>query len=478
VINFIPGLLLINEGLFHKDAINLAQAVEKTYQTGTLQMAVLGRMGAVLVNAVLYFPFYLAGQNADFVTRFSSVLFQALSAVAAYLFVKSLLKDRNSAFFAALLFSFTPFYFVPNTYGKEHGLSMFFMLMSFYALHRGIRRQSFWLMALASVLFAFAVSVRESVLVMLPVYVLLYILPLGIDSSESALKYSSRFMPRALAAFLVPLTVGLGVLWVMYLGPIVLPVVSGNTDSAIYGLNGLFSFQVLIAFNDLLTGVTPYVMAIALLAAVIMWKAGERAMLVFLGCWAGLFFLFANAGNYVARHLDVIIVPIYILVGYALGRMARRSWLTATSLAVCGALLMFTYMYPILAFRHAFDGEKRFALFVAALTEPDAVIITEDQHVFMTYYGQRKVLWLPVNNADLMGAFVSHVNALLKKGVPVYCTYSAYLPNDEQLRTVSDHFQVMKVGAFVSEDYHRADMRFRFHTQKLYRVLASKDKAS
>jgi len=77
----------LNEGLFHVDSVILARAVEESYRTGHLHAAVSGRYGIVLINAILYWPFYLRGQNADFLTRFSSVFFYALSIPAFFIFI-------------------------------------------------------------------------------------------------------------------------------------------------------------------------------------------------------------------------------------------------------------------------------------------------------------------------------------------------------------------------------------------------------
>ena len=87
IICLITGILLINDGIFHHDGIVLAKAVEDTCRTGQLHSATKGRYGCVLVNSIIYFPFYLLGQRADFYIRFSSLLFHALSIVAFFLLI-------------------------------------------------------------------------------------------------------------------------------------------------------------------------------------------------------------------------------------------------------------------------------------------------------------------------------------------------------------------------------------------------------
>jgi hypothetical protein len=142
------------------------------------------------------------------------------------------------------------------------------------------------------------------------------------------------------------------------------------------------------------------------------------------------------------------------------------------------AASMFFYMYPMLEFRHVYNGEKRLAEFVKALTEPDAVIIAQDQVTFIAYYGHRKTIFLPMENPtqDRTKDFVDQVALLLRRGIPVYYTECAYLPSYEaaSLRIMTDRFTVRKVGEVLSEDYHRPEIRFRLHVQKLYRVVALK----
>ena len=177
LLNFTLGLTFLNEGLFHFDSVVLAQAVEKTCSTGILQPAINGRYGSVIINSVLYLPFYLLGHNADFVTRFSSILFHSLSIAILFIFLKGLLNDLLIALFTALLLSFTPFYFSPNTYGKEHGMALFFLLSSFCLLQRAVRKKSLILTGLSAFIFIFTITIRESIIVTAPLFILLYFNP-------------------------------------------------------------------------------------------------------------------------------------------------------------------------------------------------------------------------------------------------------------------------------------------------------------
>ena len=210
LINLWAGFLFMNDGLFYHDSVVLAQAVENTQITGVLQPAIRGRYGSVVVNYLISLPSLIVGHNADFAIRFSSVLFHALSIVALFLFLSMLFENLNIGFFAALLFSFTPLYFSPNTYGKEHGMSVFFLLVSFIILYRGLKKESIMLIVFSSALLIFSVTVRESMLGAIPLFFLLFFDP------RLDLKHKARLLFSASFVVLVCLGLVMG----LYLGKV------------------------------------------------------------------------------------------------------------------------------------------------------------------------------------------------------------------------------------------------------------------
>jgi predicted membrane-bound mannosyltransferase len=251
MLNLAVGSLFINEGIFHCDGVFLAQAVENTLKTGGLQPAIRGRYGSVIINTILYFPFFLAGENADFITRFSSVLFHALSIAALFLFINELFADYFQALFASLLFSFTPYYFSPNTYGKDHGMSVFFLLLAFYLLCRGLKQNTSFLVAISSFVLTFAISVKEAILVAVPLYFLLY---LGPEISFSPFRVAipkARLNPKLLLALLVPFLAVSGILFMGYLRSEFYKAVFVKDTSA-NNFMGLFSPTLKFALQDLL----------------------------------------------------------------------------------------------------------------------------------------------------------------------------------------------------------------------------------
>lgn len=463
LLNFIVGLLFINEGLFHMDSVALAMAVEHTYQTGILQPAVLGRYGAVAINSLLYWPFHLLGQNAELATRISSVLFHSLSVVAFYYLIRNLFRDGVQAFFGALLLSFTPLYFNPNTYGKEHGMGIFLLLTSFIILHRGVEKDSPLTLALASLCYVLSIAVRESQLSTLLLFILLFLNPAIGWRPFKIIMPLKRFSAVKLIAFFVPLLIPLAVMAWGYL----LQSARGAE------LTSILSPTLLPALSDLQMSMPFLVFVFMLLGIWNMARSGALFLTLFFLLWLLLILVHGCTKWYAVRFLDVVLIPIYVFASYPLAKLYPRSKVLISSLVIYCVASMFLYSYPMLAFRHRYNGEKRLAEYVKFRTEPDALIITVNQFPFIQYYGQRQTAWLPINGSpEAINIFINKVEGHLKEGKPVYYTDSPYLKGYEasSLYTIQQYYRIKLIGGILIEDYLRPELRFRFAYQKLYKV--------
>jgi hypothetical protein len=471
LLNLLAGLLLINEGMFHFDSVILAQAVEKTYQTGQLQSAVYGRYGAVIVNSFLYFPFFLGKESAEFATLFSSVLFHSLSIVAFFLLIYELFGNRVQAVFGALLLSFTPFYFSPNTYGKEHGMCMFFFLLSLFLLHRGRRSGSLWLIGLSSLFCGFSASVREAILPAIPLYFLLYfIADTGRGPHKSHLP-SERSDQKMLLFMALPVSIILVSLVLTYLSPVISTALF-RRSTAIANFEGLFSPTLKTALMDILW-IVPKVLFVFFFAGIYLLKRDKRSpLLLFLVLWTMQILIFGNVSNYKPRFLDIVIAPFFIIVSYALAWLYIRSRIVAMALVAYCVVTMFLFMFPMLYFRHHYCGEKQLALYVRAVTEKDAVIITTDEFPFIEYYGHRNILVMPHGGSRIMGDFAAKVNGFLKSDIPVYYTdnpYYVYIESGAR-RWLMKYYRLDNVGGALNEDFHIAELASRRVFQNIFRV--------
>lgn len=475
LLNFISGFYFINEGIFHVDGIILAQAVENTYKTGTLHPAVAGRYGSVILNSVLYFPFFISGQNADFATRFSSILFHSLSVVALFLFIRELFRDSIQAFFGSLLLSFAPFYFSINTYGKEHAASIFFLILSFYLLYRGLNIKSLFLVGLASFIFGFSISIRESILTTFFLFVLLYLSP---DISLRPVKIvfpKNRFQPRFLILAFAPLLLILCLLFFTYLKQVIYKDLFIRATDAVSFL-GIFSSVLKIAIKDLIISLSPLVFVFFILGIIKMFFRKNSFLALFFSLWFLLIFYFGNTNGYGPRHLDIVVTPICVFVSYILASLYAKNKIAALAIIVCLVSYMFAFIYPLLEFRRHYNGEKQFALYLQGKTEGNAIIIAMDDSPFIEYYGKRKVICHPVNDVAKTRVFMETLENYLKNKTPVYLIESGLSYDKYRIfeKMIFKHFNLITVGDKLTEDYHRAEIKFQLYRERLFKMELSR----
>lgn len=472
VIAFVFGLCFLNEGLFHFDTVVLAQALEKTYATHILQPAVQGRYGSVIVNLLVYFPFYLAGQNADFALRLSSILFQALSISVLFLLINELLQDEFTALITALLFMVTPFYFIPNTYGKEHGLSMFVFLLSLYLLRKGIAKKSPILLSTSSFLIIFTITIREAMIITIPLYLFLYFQPEISPASWHVVVARERLSTRWLCAVFAPLVIMGAVILRLYLGELIINSFS-VASSGYCKFSGLFSRVLGYAFEDL-GYATPlfllYVLSIFGIIMIIL-KKGIFLFLFFIS-WFSLILFFGNTSCYNSRCLDMVIIPVYVFSSYVLSALHKRKKLIAITLVFFTSIYMYSKMLPLLVYRHMYNGQKHFALFVKEKTEPNAIIIACDDGPFIEYYGKREVVGAPQDNQEQVNKVVDKISLYLKKAVPVYLVGAAFRYDLKKLfrNSLNSRFLHLEVGRALTEDYHFPELQLHIYPQQLFKI--------
>ncbi|KPK98931.1 MAG: hypothetical protein AMJ95_01305 [Omnitrophica WOR_2 bacterium SM23_72] len=458
-INLFAGFIFINEGLFHYDAVCLARAVEDTLRTGHLQPAARGRYGSVFINTFIALPFFLMGQDADLATRLSSVLFHASSIAMLFLLVYELFGDFLPALFSGLLFSFVPFYFSPNTYGKEHGMSIFFVLLSFYLLRRGQRRNSYLLMGLSSFFLGFSVSVKESVVMASPLYFLLYfspqinLRPFGISVPKD------KFRWKSLVAVGTPFLIIFAILYSAYLKDEFFRELFIRDLSCAEFL-GPCSFMLKQAFKDLGKSIPPVLFLFSGLGAVRLVRKNELFLALFLCLWFTLIFFFGNLATYGARYLDIVVIPALLLAAYSLSALFAKDKLMSLAILIYFVMSMFLFLYPTVSFRHRYNGEKQFAELVRQITPKNALIITMDDAVFIEYYGERKTLTHPVDDRLKIMDFVRTVAVHLVNKTPVYVTESSFSYDHKGLfwEAMMKSFKFTHIGSRFCEDYHRPEL--------------------
>jgi hypothetical protein len=198
----------------------------------------------------------------------------------------------------------------------------------------------------------------------------------------------------------------------------------------------------------------------------------DKFLTLFFFTWFMLIFYFGNLDIFVPRYLDVVVIPVYVLVSYVLSDLYTKERILAFVLLAYFVASMLILMYPLLKFRHGYNGQKRFALFVKEKTEENAVIIALDDGPFIEYYANRKTIAYPVAGQPQADSFAQGLRTYLKNGIPVYLMQSALIYDEKKLfeNTLYKKFQVEAIGEKLTEDYHFPELRFTTYYEKLFKI--------
>ena len=457
-IPFLLVLVLLNQGIFHYDAIVLAQAVEKTYETRTLQPAINGRYGSVILASVIYFPFWVFGQTADLATRLLSAFFYAASIPAAYLFLQSLYKNKLIGIFGALMFAAMPMYLSPNTFGKEHGVALFFVFSSFYFLLVGLQRQEtkkvFW----AAVLLIISHTVREATLFFVP-----FSLCITFFTKTGLTKRQRIF------ASVIPYVLMFFILNVLYFDFIVTKTLfPEQAGTAYFYPRQELRTQAINAIQKTTSFLFPLLAGVGVLAGLFVKKT--RFPTFFMTCMlVGSFFLFAHISTFAPRYLDVTLFSISALAATALFFLHERSKMAAWIIVVVICLSSLLFITPLLWARHTMNGQVAVGNWIQENTSSNALIITQDDAPFISYYGKRRMRGPPIKNLTASVLFMQDLENEIKAGIPVYLTVSGLFDDPEEINKNLFHkyFILNMTAKILSEDFHNAEIE----RQRYYQII-------
>jgi hypothetical protein len=466
-ISFFFRLYYMNEGLFHHDEIWIAQAVERLYARSELIGAVNGRYGSILLNAIFYAPYRaFTGAVAEKVISFTSILSGALLVVVVYYLVLEFIDNRVSAFLAALFLNFNFLFLTFSTIGKENIANALFAVLAILLILRGVKQNSIYLKVLGFASFAFSITVHEAGIALLPI--LLAFLTLF----HLACRRPHKLLFLDFGLFLVLISVP----FFLYLGKVFFRAATvRSTDTAFF--EGLFTPIFAIAAKDLYQ--ICWVPLLALAAAGAFQLKKNLKVLVPLCLWILLLFYYGNISCYCARYLLYIVIPIVIFAGIGAGVLLERfksmNWKIMSGgiilLLVCGYGLF--NAYPLISFRREYCGPKRMALHVQANTEPDALIITEDESVYITYYARREVMSHPDTDYALNRDFVEMIRDIALTGRKVYVNSSAFSYDAKAYfeKLMRKNFELVPAGQVLDEDYHRPELSFTKYQSFLFRLI-------
>jgi hypothetical protein len=466
-LSFLFRVHFMNDGLFHHDEVILAKAVEGSMEKRQLLGAVNGRFGSVLLNILFYAPYkWGTGHNSEKIIVLTAILSGALLVVVIYGLMQDWYEDRASAFFSSTFIAFNFLFLTTSTTGKEHTHQILFVALAFWLFHRGARKPSLTLKILGLMSFAFAMTVHESTIPLIPVFIAFLVLANRSGNGD----FNTQFRD------LVILCVLLAFPFVLYLGEILRHTLTVKSTGTVSFL-GLFSPILPMAMRDLLTVVGFALAGLALIG--IAANLQKKNIVIPALLWILMIFYYGNNSGYAPRHLILIILPISILggmgAGFLVGKRKGLALQVSTGLlliiAVCGYGIYKSY--PILNFRKDYCGPKKMAEFVKANTEPDATVITMDESVYIDYYARRDVISHPVAEYTSNREFVERVHTMALSGRKFYINTSAFSYDYQGHfeKFMVEKFQFLYVGEVLDELYKRPELGFKLFNNKLFRIV-------
>ena len=456
-----------NEGIFHLDAVFLAEAVEDVWNGRGWD--VRWRFGAVLANAGVYGPFWLAGESAERATVVASCLFHALSVPMAFLFVTRLSGSRRHGALAAGLLAVAPACTISNSFGKEYGLAMLLVAAALWLAVVAHDTGSAWRAALGAFLWAFAYTVWEGLLAATPLLAVALLMPRASRPRLPAAPRRRRLLAGAGAGWTAGLAVAVSTsLLAMlrtYAAERQMTAVAVDPAAMLWRAGAdLVRFS---GWTQVLAAATGVALA---------WRRRQARRVLPLGVLLVATILFyGSLSTYGPRYLSLAALGLAILAGAAFEwLLTQRPAVRATGLLAYGLTIaaMLAAALPLLEPRRTYNGAKRYALFVAEATEPDSLIVVTDDSRFIEYYARRATRGHPIGDADATAAWVRALAEEARQR-PVYLTESglAYDPGRIVQRALDDTFTRQLIGTRSTEDYHHAEGRRRVYEGHLWRLV-------
>lgn len=468
--SFLLRLFFMNDGLFHHDSIQFALAVEKTVETGIIHPAVGAKYGLVVINALLFeIPYHLFGAvSSELTITLSTMLFASLAVVFLYLFMRELGRSKFHSISAALLFSVAPLFLSITTYAKSHGLSLFLVTLSAYALVRALKRSSFHYAIIASFTFGMILHVRPSDIVFgLPLLIIYLWAPKLIKMKGKEIRWQPRFLvaiivPSAFLALLYLMTQ-----WHFFLVQATVNPIDPSLFNLFFALHTMYQTLTVLGSLFLLVGIF------------FLWRSQKHLLLLLLAWFLPTFLYHASISTFSPRLLAVSVVPLMIITSHGIEIVYKKKNPVGILLLIILALSMLFSVYPILDYRKDHSAGKDLALQISSLTEEDAVIILTEDGPFIEYYAGRETMAYSPGHTDTeLQTYLGDISILIEEGRPVYISEVAFIyhkPPSESMRVffaMNETFKMTAIDESPWENFHKASLEIYFEEVYLFRLEA------
>ena len=453
-------MALISKGPYHYDSLELLITAQKTLDTHQLQyMHGAGYPFTVLIGAIFLLVF---GHSLPvFAVNLIGVVFGSASVLALYYLVRRLL-SVEAAFFSAALFSFLPGLLSVSIYGSNNPVSLFFILLSASFIAKSVSGKGRINLAWSGVCLGAAAGSR------LPDAVVL--LPLALFYFSSA-AINRRSLKNFFLDFLIPFAAVLALCYY--------PMFARGELGGLFAIPEEMGGKYLGPFSRLLGYsntafidlVSPPLFISALGGLIFLVRENRRKLFYFFLAWFCVtFFFYANISSMEPRMLLIAAVPAAALAGFFLARFSRKMPVAACLLLAAMCAVMFFSIYPTLEFRHGNNLQKQFAQWVRKNTPADAVLISNDEWLFLTYYAQRQPLHKPWGcDGFTLGAFEKAIDRELGAGRRVFVLESVLATDHCGFfsKRQGQKYSLTVAGQCDNEDWHHDCLRMHIYNEEL-----------
>lgn len=193
VFGFLLRLINVNTRVLLGDPPHLALHAKNFLSSGLL---IVWDQSAYLWYAVTDIFYKIFGVT-QFGSRFSSLLFGTLSILAIYLFALEFSRNKRIAFFSSILFAFAPVFVWHSA--DEHDISvLFFIIITFYTLIKGLNNKSKIYLLSSALLFGVSCMWKAYVPILIVPYVGLMLLYAKLGKFEISKNYKLIFFMIAI----------------------------------------------------------------------------------------------------------------------------------------------------------------------------------------------------------------------------------------------------------------------------------------
>lgn len=457
-------------GLFHFDSVYDTIMVERSIADWSLHYSYgWGAPGMIIILGFFYLIDHLITgvMSAERAYFFVTFLSAALSSVVIYLLVRKL-SNKFVAASSSLLFSVSAIWLTSTTYPKTHSLAILFSLLSGLFLLSASEKKSIRMMVLAGISAGIAMSIRpiDGGFIMIPL-LMIYLHP-KIKDRQVVLDKGKMSM-KNMAALVVPVFL---VLFILFLPRLI--EAGGIGDVFAFsgaetrgGWMGLYSSQLPQSLAFMTKTATYLGWAAALLGILYLLKKREAYLLASISAWFLVFFLYiGNLAVVDARFLIPAIPPLCIMMAFGAMFVYEKHRVAGIIAVLLLAILMFSVGYPLIKARHEYSGQKEFAQFVEYSTQPDSLIMSGDNYVFINRYGHRQTIYFG-NQEKTMNTIL----AKLLNGTHVYAVESSFpFMSQYERDTLSKYFLVGYIGDAENEVYQFSALELRRYREKLFEI--------